>query len=51
MSFVIPFPELIDFTKLADIEGRFKGYLPLSEKAADGPVLYDADAMALIVPQ
>lgn len=51
LSFVIPSPEPVDFTKLADIEERFKGYLPLSETTDDGPVLYDADALALIVPE
>lgn len=50
LSFVIPAPEPLDFTAIADIDERYKGVLPLSESLDEQPVVYDAEALELILP-
>lgn len=51
LSFVIPAPEPLDFTSIADIDDRYKGFLPLSERLDEQPVVYDAEALELILPR
>lgn len=51
LSFTIPSPEPIDFTRIADIDNRYKGFLPLSERMEDQPIIYGADALDLIIPK
>lgn len=51
LSFTIPTPEPVDFTVLENVEDRFKGFLPLSRRMEEPPVVYGAEALGLIVSE
>ena len=51
LSFVIPSPVSIDFTKLADIDSHSKKYLPLSEPLKQQRVREGAEALELFIPK
>lgn len=51
LSFTIPTPEPVDFSALSSIEDRIKGFLPLSRRMEESPVVYGAKALGLIVSE
>ena len=51
LSFVIPSPDPIDFTKIADIDSHSKKYLPLSEPLKQQRIREGAEALELFIPK